>query len=49
MRIEIRGGDLVVQIHGWDKLLALRSTLTIPLSHVKGASARPPDAKYEFD
>src|SRR5580700_10407292 len=45
--IEIKDRDLVVHIHGWDKLAALRSTLTIPLSEVKGVSARPADARYD--
>lgn len=45
--IEISGDSLVIHIHGWDKLLALRSTLTIPLAHVKHAVARPGDAHYD--
>lgn len=45
--IEVKGDSLVVHIHGWDKLPALRSTLTIPLSHVKHAVARPADARYD--
>jgi hypothetical protein len=45
--IEITDRDLVVHIHGWDKLLALRSTITVPLAHVKGATARPGDAEYD--
>lgn len=45
--IDISGDNLVIHIHGWDKLLALRSTLTIPLSHVKHAVARPGDARFD--
>jgi hypothetical protein len=45
--IEIKDRELVIHIHGWDKLLALRSTLTLPLAHVKGATARPGDARYD--
>jgi hypothetical protein len=45
--IEISGDSLVIHIHGWDKLLALRSTLTLPLAHVKNAVARPGDAKFD--
>ena len=45
--IEIKDRDLVIHIHGWDKLAALRSTLTLPLSEVKGVSARPGDARYD--
>jgi len=45
--IEITGDNLVIHIHGWDKLIALRSTLTIPLAHVRNAVARPGDARYD--
>jgi hypothetical protein len=45
--IEINDQALVIHIHGWDKLLALRSTLTIPLAHVKGVTPRPGDAHYD--
>ncbi len=45
--IEIKDGQLVVHIHGWDKFLALRSTLTIPLAEVKSVTAHPIDAKYD--
>ncbi len=45
--LEINDRELVIHIHGWDKLLALRSTLTIPLASIKGAVARPPDAAYD--
>lgn len=45
--IEISDKNLIVHIHGWDKLLALRSTLTIPLAHVKNAVAQPADAQYD--
>ena len=45
--IEIIGDNLVIHIHGWDKLLALRSTLTIPLAHVTRVVARPGDAHYD--
>jgi hypothetical protein len=45
--IDITADSLVIHIHGWDKLLALRSTLTLPLSHVKAVVARPGDARYD--
>ncbi len=45
--IEIHDGNLVVQMHGWDVVLALRSTLTMPLSHVRSVVARPPDAEFD--
>ncbi len=40
-RIEIDGDDLVVTIEGLNKLWALKSTLTIPLANVRGATADP--------
>jgi hypothetical protein len=45
--LEINDRELVVHIHGWDKLLALRSTLTLPLSSIKAATPRPGDAEYD--
>jgi hypothetical protein len=45
--IEIRDGKLVVQMHGWDVVLALRSTLTVPLVEVRAAVVRPPDAHFD--
>ncbi len=35
--IEITDGTLVLDVHGLDKLWSLRSTLRIPLAHVKSA------------
>lgn len=32
--IQIHGDSLVVAMHGFDKVLALKSTVTIPLEHV---------------
>lgn len=40
-RISLDGSDLVVDVEGMDKLWALRSRLTIPLAHVRGATADP--------
>lgn len=45
--IDLKDENLIVQIHGWDVVLALRSTLTIPLAHIKGVVACPPDAAYD--
>jgi hypothetical protein len=45
--LEITASDLIVHIHGWDKLLALRSTLTIPLAGITRATAKPGDARYD--
>lgn len=35
------GADLVVDVHGLDKLWTLTSRLTIPIEHVRGATADP--------
>jgi hypothetical protein len=40
-RVSIDDGDLVVDVQGMDKLWALKSRLTIPLAHVRGATADP--------
>jgi hypothetical protein len=45
--IELTDKALVIHMHGWDKLLALRSSLTLPLEHVRHAVARPGDAHYD--
>ena len=39
--VNIDGDDLVVVIEGLDKLWALKSSLTIPLANVRGATADP--------
>jgi len=39
--ISVQGQDLVVEMEGLDKLWALKSRLTIPLAHVRGATADP--------
>ncbi|MFO0609867.1 MAG: hypothetical protein U0324_42305 [Polyangiales bacterium] len=39
--IEIKDGTLHVTMNGWDKLLTLRSSLSIPLTHVTGVELRP--------
>ena len=40
-RVSIDGRDLVVEIEGLDKLLALKRRLVIPLAKVRGATADP--------
>ncbi|XVU25655.1 hypothetical protein ACQPZJ_00940 [Actinoplanes sp. CA-054009] len=39
--VEIEGGSLVVRVQGMDKLWALKSSLTIPLANVRGATNDP--------
>lgn len=34
--VTIEGSNAVFEVEGWDKLWALRSRLTIPLSHISG-------------
>lgn len=44
-RVSIDGTDLVVEMEGMDKLWALKSRLTIPLTNVRGATADPGAAR----
>ena len=39
--ISVQGEDLVVEMNGLDKLWSLKSKLTIPLAHVRGATVDP--------
>ncbi|MEV1045679.1 hypothetical protein [Streptomyces sp. NPDC049916] len=39
--ISVQGQELVVEMEGLDKLWALKSRLTIPLAHVRGATMDP--------
>ncbi|MBI5536326.1 MAG: hypothetical protein HY898_26635 [Deltaproteobacteria bacterium] len=45
--IEIVDDNLIIHILGLDKLLSLRSSLTVPLKHIRAVSVRPPDARGE--
>lgn len=47
-RIEIQDDRLMAHIQGLDKVLALKSELTIPLAHVKGATVSPPDVRRRW-
>lgn len=40
-QITVHEDELVVDVEGMDRLWALRSRLTIPLAHVRGATADP--------
>lgn len=40
-QVSIENGELIVEMVGLDKLWALKSRLTIPLGHVRGATADP--------
>lgn len=39
--IEIKDSSLHVTVEGFDKIMALRSSITVPLSHITGVTARP--------
>ena len=43
-KIHIQGDSLVVEMVGWDKLLCLRGTMTLPLSHIRSLELRPVDS-----
>jgi hypothetical protein len=45
--IELTAEDLIVRVHGWDKLYTMRSSLTVPLGHVTGVRSRPPEAQFD--
>lgn len=45
--IELTSDNLIVHVHGWDKLHALRSSLTIPLGHVRGVRLHPEEAHFD--
>ncbi len=42
--IRITDDQLVIEMHGMDKIWALRSSLSVPLSHVRTVELRPKDA-----
>jgi hypothetical protein len=42
--LTIENGTLTVTMQGLDKILALRSHLSVPLTHIRGVEVRPPEA-----
>jgi hypothetical protein len=46
--IEIKDKALHVNIEGLDKILALRSSITVPLSHIRSVAARPDISKLMY-
>ncbi|MGI0102553.1 MAG: hypothetical protein ACREA7_08170 [Nitrosotalea sp.] len=47
-KVKIEGDDLVFEIHGVDMILAVKKTITIPLSHVVSVSTeKVPWAVFE--
>ncbi len=47
-RLTIAEGMLIVTMQGVDKVLALRGTLAIPLTHIRGIDVRPAEAQQVF-
>jgi hypothetical protein len=47
-KVEIQDDRLVAGIQGLDQVLALRSELSIPLAHVKGAAVSPPEVRKRW-
>jgi hypothetical protein len=46
--VEIQDDQLVARVHGLDQVLALRSELSLPLAHVKGAAVSPPEVRRRW-
>jgi len=46
--IELDADRLVARIRGVDKVLALKSELTVALTHIKGAEVSPPDVRQRW-
>jgi len=47
-KVEVQDDRLVARIQGLDQVLALKSELTIPLAHVKGAAVSPPEVRRRW-
>lgn len=45
--IEITPHDLVVRVHGVDRVLALRSSVSVPLAHVAGVREHAAEANFD--
>jgi len=45
--IEITAQDLVVRVHGMDRVLALRSSVSVPLAHVAGVREHGEEANFD--
>jgi len=40
-QVVVQGDELLIHVEGWDRIWSLRSLLTIPLAHVRGATEDP--------
>jgi hypothetical protein len=47
-KVEVQNDRLVAHVQGLDQVLALKSELTIPLAHVKSATASPPEVRRRW-
>lgn len=47
-RVDIDGENLRVDVVGLDKVLALKSSIVVPLVHVRGAALAPDEARSFF-
>ena len=47
-KVEVQDDRLVARIQGLDQVLALKSELTIPLAHLKGAAVSPPEVRRRW-
>jgi hypothetical protein len=47
VRIEIQPHELIIQFPGAKALLAMRSRLTIPLTHIVNVRMQPPEARFD--
>lgn len=45
--IDVSNDHLVVRIHGLDRLLALTMSVEVPLAHVRGVRADPPEGDFD--
>jgi hypothetical protein len=45
--IELTRTDLIVRIHGWSIVRALRHSLRVPLGHVVAVRVRPQEARFD--
>jgi hypothetical protein len=45
--IELTPHELIVRVHGVDRILAMRSSVSVPLSHVDGVREHAPEADFD--
>lgn len=45
--VEITPRELVVRVHGVDRILAMRNSVTVPLAHVAGVRAHAAEARFD--